>query len=129
MSSTSLAVAIAPHSTTDPVFEGMPVALALCATDRSLPISNPRARARFGALYDVLITDVGFPDGSGWELVGEARQSHPAMYVGVVTGWEPTVHGAGAGAADFIMRKPLRAAELLASLSRLGALPDSGSPP
>jgi signal transduction histidine kinase len=79
-----------------------------------------------GASYDVLITDVGLPDGSGWELVGEARHSHPALHIGVVTGWEPTVHGAGAGAADFIMRKPLRAAELLASLARLGALPDSG---
>lgn len=77
--------------------------------------------------FDVLITDVGLPDGSGWELVGEARQSYPAMHIGVVTGWEPTVRGVGAGAADFIMRKPLRAAELLASLARLGALPDSGS--
>jgi PAS domain S-box-containing protein len=91
--------------------------------------SLAEARVRLGCpdtSYDVLITDVGLPDGSGWELVGEARQSHPAMHIGVVTGWEPTVHGAGAGAADFIMRKPLRAAELLASLARLGALPDSG---
>lgn len=90
------------------------------------------ARARLGhpgTSYDVLITDVGLPDGSGWELVAEARQCHPAMHIGVVTGWEPTIHGVGAGAADFIMRKPLRAAELLASLARLGALPDSGPTP
>ncbi len=88
------------------------------------------ARARLGCSntsYDVLITDVGLPDGSGWELVGEARHCHPAMHIGVVTGWEPTVHGVSAGAADFIMRKPLRAAELLASLARLGVVPDSGS--
>jgi DNA-binding response OmpR family regulator len=87
------------------------------------------ARERLGrsdTSYDVLLTDLGLPDGSGWELVGEARQSHPTTHIGVVTGWEPTVHGAGAGAADFTMRKPLRAAELLASLARLGALPDSG---
>jgi PAS domain S-box-containing protein len=82
-----------------------------------------------GASYDVLITDVGLPDGSGWELVGEARLAHPSMHVGVVTGWEPLVHGAGAGAADFIMRKPLRAAELLASLARLEASPESRTNP
>jgi signal transduction histidine kinase/ActR/RegA family two-component response regulator len=87
------------------------------------------ARARLdtpGASYDVLITDVGLPDGRGWELVGDARRSHPAMRIGVVTGWEPTVHGAGAGDVDFIMRKPLRAAELLATLARLDASPDPG---
>lgn len=95
--------------------------------DAVATLADARERlGRTGTSYDVLITDVGLPDGSGWELVGEARLSHPAMHIGVVTGWEPTVRGAGAGAADFIMRKPLRAAELLASLARLGALPDSG---
>jgi len=95
--------------------------------DAVATLAEARERlGRSGTSYDVLITDVGLPDGSGWELVGDARRSHPAMHIGVVTGWEPTVHGAGAGAADFIMRKPLRAAELLASLARLGALPDSG---
>lgn len=53
----------------------------------------------------------------------EARYGHLAMCIGVVTGREPTVHGVGVGAADFIMRTPLRAAEPCASL---GALPDSG---
>lgn len=74
--------------------------------------------------FDLLITDIGLPDGSGWELLHLARTTHPGMHVGLVTGWEPTVRGVGAGAADFILRKPLRAAELLASLSRLSASRD-----
>ncbi len=84
-------------------------------------------RARFadpGLAYDVFITDIGLPDGSGWELVRDARTVHPAMHVGVVTGWEPTVRSADAGTADFILRKPLRAAELLASLARFSSSHD-----
>jgi PAS domain S-box-containing protein len=72
-----------------------------------------------GASFDLLITDIGLPDGSGWELLHLARAEHPTMHVGVVTGWEPTVRGTGAGAADFILRKPLRAPDLLASLATI----------
>lgn len=87
------------------------------------------ARARlgaFGASYDVLLTDVGLPDGTGWTLVREARQALPSLHIGVITGWEPMIHGTADGAADFILRKPLRAAELLASLARLDPRPNPG---
>ena len=67
--------------------------------------------------YDMLITDIGLPDGSGWELVRAARASGTPARIGVVTGWEPTMRGADA--VDFVLRKPLRAAELLASIARL----------
>jgi PAS domain S-box-containing protein len=62
--------------------------------------------------YDVLVSDIGLPDGSGWDLVAAARDQYPAMRVGVLTGWEP--RSDAAVRADFILRKPVRTEELLA---------------
>jgi CheY-like chemotaxis protein/anti-sigma regulatory factor (Ser/Thr protein kinase) len=70
--------------------------------------------------YDLLLTDVGLPDGSGWDLVSYARAHVPNIRVGVITGWEPMVSADDAVSVEFVLRKPLRAAELLAHIS--GAL-------
>jgi CheY-like chemotaxis protein len=68
------------------------------------------------ANYEVLVTDIGLSDGSGWELIAAVRQQWPSMRIGVVTGWEPG--GAGAGTdGDFILRKPVRTSELLAQVA------------
>ena len=61
--------------------------------------------------YDLILTDIGLPDGNGWELVATIRQWWPAIRIGVVTGWEGRA-GTGAG-ADFVLRKPVRTSELL----------------
>jgi signal transduction histidine kinase len=62
--------------------------------------------------FDVLLTDIGLPDGSGWELVDTARQRWPWLRVGVVSGWEAErTDGAG---AHFILRKPIRGDDLAA---------------
>jgi signal transduction histidine kinase len=65
--------------------------------------------------YDVLVTDIGLPDGSGWDLVARAHERWPAIVLGVVTGWEPAVPFGTA--CDFTMRKPVRPAELLARVA------------
>ena len=67
--------------------------------------------------FDVLLTDIGLPDGSGWKLVSSTRGRWPSVRIGVVTGWEPTVMGDDTAGADFILRKPLRAIELLAHVA------------
>lgn len=67
--------------------------------------------------FDVLLTDIGLPDGSGWKLVRVTRSEWPTIRIGVVTGWEPTVVGDESAGADFILRKPLRAVELLAQVA------------
>jgi len=73
------------------------------------------AEARLSAggplAYDVLVTDVGLPDGCGWDLVTSARARWPELRIGVITGWEPR-HDA-ASAADFTLRKPVLPEELL----------------
>ena len=64
-----------------------------------------------GSPYDVMLTDIGLPDGSGWDLVTAARDQWPKLRIGVVTGWE--ARPGPASGADFTLRKPVRAQDLL----------------
>ncbi len=64
---------------------------------------------------DVLVTDIGLPDGSGWDLVAFARERRPLLRIGVVTGWEP--RNEQDPACDFTLRKPVGAADLLAEIA------------
>jgi CheY-like chemotaxis protein len=68
-----------------------------------------------GAYYEVLLTDIGLPDGSGWDLVAFARERRPALRIGVVTGWEP--RNEQDPACDFTLRKPVSAADLLGQIA------------
>jgi PAS domain S-box-containing protein len=68
-----------------------------------------------GAYYEVLITDIGLPDGSGWDLVAFARERRPALRIGVVTGWEP--RNEQDPACDFTLRKPVGASDLLEQIA------------
>jgi DNA-binding NtrC family response regulator len=67
---------------------------------------------------DVLVTDIGLPDGSGWDLVSFARERRPKLRIGVVTGWEP--RNEQDPACDFTLRKPVGAADLLAQIAGEG---------
>ena len=64
---------------------------------------------------DVLVTDIGLPDGSGWDLVVFARERRPELRIGVVTGWEP--RNEQDPACDFTLRKPVGAADLLGQIA------------
>ena len=67
--------------------------------------------AKEGPGYDLLLTDIGLPDGNGWDLVAEVRTRWPGLRIGVITGWEGRT--SLAGSADFVLRKPVRTNELL----------------
>jgi DNA-binding response OmpR family regulator len=67
------------------------------------------------APYDVLLTDIGLPDGSGWEIVAHARARWPRLKIGVVTGWE--LRTGVTNGADFTLRKPVRTQDLLARIT------------
>lgn len=76
-----------------------------------------RLASEASSSYHLMLTDVGLPDGSGWDLVAYSRERLPALRVGVITGWEPMVSSSEAVGAEFVLRKPLRAAELLAHIA------------
>ena len=68
-----------------------------------------------GAEFEVLVTDIGLADASGWDLITQARAKRPALRIGVVTGWEG--HNAPSEGADFLLRKPIRTADFLAEVA------------
>jgi DNA-binding response OmpR family regulator len=78
--------------------------------------ATARARMARECPYDVLLTDLGLPDGGGWELVRDARGRWPELRIGVITGWEPDAFR-DVVPAHFSLRKPVRTRELLALVS------------
>lgn len=74
-----------------------------------------RLESAEGAEFEVLVTDIGLPDASGWDLIPQARERRPALRIGVVTGWEG--HNAPSEGADFLLRKPIRTSEFLTQVA------------
>jgi len=68
-----------------------------------------------GADFEVLVTDIGLPDASGWDLIPRARALRPGLRIGVVTGWEG--HNAPSEGADFLLRKPIRTSDFLTQVA------------
>ena len=66
-----------------------------------------------GAEFQVLVTDIGLPDASGWDLIPQARARRPSLRIGVVTGWEGHNAPSEGGGADFMLRKPIRTSDFL----------------
>ena len=79
--------------------------------------ARERLAANVASPYHLLLTDVGLPDGSGWDLVAFAHDHAPQLRIGVITGWEPIVGADHAVGVEFVLQKPLRAAELLAHIA------------
>ena len=83
--------------------------------------SCTEARAALGTSaevpFDLMLTDVGLPDGNGWDLVRSTKTTFPQLRIGVITGWEPTVGTERGDGAEFVLRKPLRAPELKAHIA------------
>jgi PAS domain S-box-containing protein len=78
-------------------------------------VEEARARIAAEGALDVLVTDIGLPDGSGWDLVVYARECRPTLRIGVVTGWEP--RNEQDPACDFTLRKPVGATDLLTQIA------------
>jgi len=74
-----------------------------------------RLKSPEGAEFEVLVTDIGLPDASGWDLIPQARELRPSLRIGVVTGWEG--HNAPSEGADFMLRKPIRTSDFLTQVA------------
>ncbi len=70
------------------------------------------------SVFDVVLCDLGLPDGDGLDLVASLRRNQPRLPVLVLTARDEEadiVAGLGTGAVDYVT-KPFRLAELLARI-------------
>jgi len=81
--------------------------------------------------YDLVLLDIGLPDGSGFDVVGEMRRQQSAVPVLLLTARDAVddkVHGLDLGADDYLV-KPVALKELLARVRALIRRGHCGSAP
>jgi PAS domain S-box-containing protein len=74
-----------------------------------------RALAELGASpFDLVITDLGMPGLSGWDVARAVKELHPGTPVAMVTGWSEQIDPAQAGSEgiDYLIAKPFRRQEI-----------------
>jgi CheY-like chemotaxis protein/anti-sigma regulatory factor (Ser/Thr protein kinase) len=82
------------------------------------------ARMRDGASLDLVITDLGMPDVTGWDVIRAAKDQQPPMAIGLVTGWgdDPDGRPTDCARPDFVLAKPVTHAALRLALGRVAGL-------
>jgi signal transduction histidine kinase/CheY-like chemotaxis protein len=81
------------------------------------------ARLAEGARVDVVITDLGMPDMTGWDVARAMRQQRPGLPIGLITGWAVALELSEDErlAVDFVIAKPYTIDALRAALARVRA--------
>jgi CheY-like chemotaxis protein len=81
------------------------------------------------APVDLVFSDLGMPDLSGWDVAARAREHHPTVPVIMVTGWGDQLDRARAEAAGIaaVVAKPYHLEEIVRLVGTL--LPAGGPPP
>jgi signal transduction histidine kinase len=67
--------------------------------------------------YEILITDLGMPGVSGWEVINIARQIKPGVVIGIITGWDISEEEVKQKGVDFLINKPFRADYVLQTVA------------
>lgn len=77
------------------------------------------------AAFDIVITDLILPDGSGWDVARLAKAHSPHVRVVLLTGWDVPGNGVEhvSAGVDAILQKPFRQRELLGALCRPTSAP------
>ena len=75
--------------------------------------------ARFAAgRYDVVLTDLGMPDMTGWEVARAIKGSDAAMPVILITGWGDVVEPPAGTVVDGIITKPFDVSRLTSAVEQ-----------
>jgi signal transduction histidine kinase len=79
------------------------------------------ARLGQGPACDLMLTDLGMPGLTGWEVVNAAKRARPGLIVGLVTGWGDDLDGKPGPCAppDFVLAKPITQTALRLALARV----------
>ncbi len=77
--------------------------------------------------YDLVLTDLGMPDMSGWEVAERISQIRPGMPVALVTGWGTTLDAEEVRrrGIDAVVHKPFDLCSILNTAAELVALADA----
>jgi CheY-like chemotaxis protein len=69
--------------------------------------------------FDLVLTDLGMPGMTGWEVAVAAKAKSPGVRVGLMTGWgaHPAAKPDERAAADFVLAKPVTLEGLRAALA------------
>jgi len=67
--------------------------------------------------FDLVITDLGMPDITGWDVVRGVRARRPETPVVLVTGWGEVVETPADVRVDGLISKPFDVAKLTAAVS------------
>jgi signal transduction histidine kinase/DNA-binding response OmpR family regulator len=83
-----------------------------------------------GAPVDLVLTDLGMPGMTGWDLARAVAQQRPDLPVALVTGWGQEVHVSPDDRRFIVgvLSKPVRPDALQAFLRRLGPAEPPGAP-
>jgi signal transduction histidine kinase/CheY-like chemotaxis protein len=81
------------------------------------------ARLESEGAFDLVLTDLGMPGMTGWDVARAVKSRRPDMPVGLLTGWgeQPAAKPEDRWTADFVLAKPITVDGLRAALSRVRA--------
>ncbi len=71
-------------------------------------------------VIDLVLTDLGMPGMTGWDVARAAKARRPDIRVGIITGWgeEERSRFEEQAVADFVLQKPITRAVLMAAITQ-----------
>ncbi len=71
-------------------------------------------------VIDLVLTDLGMPGMTGWDVARAAKARRPDIRVGIITGWgeEERSRFEEQAVADFVLQKPITRAVLMAAIAQ-----------